>query len=81
MRHESADSDPEPTKLGLRHERSIVDGVAQAPNGVWYATIIRREYRSGVKGQVQLTEETWTFSIDFKAEIPDHLFKVDSSQR
>jgi hypothetical protein len=79
MRHERTDSDPEPGKPKSL-ERYVVDRVAQAPNGVWYPIVVRREYLSGVQGKEKRGEETWTFSIDFQTEIPDDLFKVESSQ-
>jgi hypothetical protein len=80
MRHEWTDSALEPGKSGLRNETYLVDGVAQAPNGVWYPTLVRRVSLDGAQGQEKRAEETWTFSVDFKTEIPDGLFKVESSQ-
>ena len=73
-------SDPEPAKPMSRTERYVVDRVARDPNGVWYPTIVRRESMSGAQGKEKPTEETWTFSVDFKTEIPDDLFKVELSQ-
>jgi len=78
MQSERTHSNPEPGKPESK-ERYVVDRVAQAPNGVWYPTIARREYMSGAPGKEKLTEETWTFSIDFGTEIPDDLFKIDTT--
>jgi len=80
MQSERTDSDPEPGKSESRTQRYSVDRVAQAPNGVWYPIIVRRESMSGAEGKEKPTEETWTFSMDFKTEIPDDLFKVESSR-
>ena len=80
MRRERTDPDPEPGKTSLRNETYVVDGVAQAPNGVWYPTIVHQVTLSGAPGQEKRAEETWTFSVDFKTEIPDSLFKAKSSQ-
>jgi hypothetical protein len=80
MQSERTDSDPEPGKPQSRTERYVIDRVAQAPNGVWYPTVAHREYISGAQGKEKPAVETWTFSIDFKTEIPDDLFKVESSR-
>ncbi|HKI21028.1 MAG TPA: hypothetical protein VKA15_24255, partial [Isosphaeraceae bacterium] len=80
MQSERTESDPGPGKPTLSTERYIVDRVAQAPNGVWYPIVVRREYMSNAQGKEKPTEETWTFSMDFKTEIPDDLFKVESSR-
>jgi hypothetical protein len=80
MRHERIDSDPQAGKPMLRSGTYIVEGIAQAPNGVWYPTLVRRVTLPGAQGQEKQAEETWTFSIDFKTEIPDSLFKVELSR-
>jgi hypothetical protein len=35
---------------------------------------------SGMAAQAKRTEETWSFSVDFKSDIPDDLFKAESSR-
>ena len=77
MQSERTDSDPEPGNPESRKERYVVDRAAQAPNGVWYPTIVRRESMSGAEGKEKPAEETWTFSVDFGTEIPDDLFNKE----
>jgi hypothetical protein len=59
--------------------RYVVDGVAQAPNGICYPITVRQEDSTAADGKGKV-DETWTYSLDFKTDVPDHLFRVESAK-
>jgi hypothetical protein len=60
-------------------ERGLAESDPALSPGNWYPTVIRRELiTSGMAAQAKRTEETWRFSVDFKSDIPDDLFKAES---
>jgi hypothetical protein len=87
--------DPAKSFLGVRQEYSdvdpkagpnrgidtySVDGIAQAPNGVWYPTVIHWKSTTGTGSKEESSEQTWTYSIDFTTDIPDALFRIEGNK-
>jgi hypothetical protein len=67
--------DPETGKPKRPGDVWVVDGAAQAPNGIWYPTVVRRKGTVDQDGKGTFVDEIWTYSVDFQAEIPDDMFR------
>jgi hypothetical protein len=53
----------------------VAEGLAQAPSGIWYATVVRR-LGAGAPAATQKNASTVIrFFVDFKADMPESLFK------
>jgi len=75
VRGEFSHRDPETGKPQRHGEVWIVDSAAQAPNGIWYPTAVRRKGTVDQDGKGTFVDEIWTYSVDFQAEIPDDMFR------
>jgi hypothetical protein len=52
-----------------------MEELAQAPSGIWYATVVRRLRPGKVASPDKRISTAFWFFVDFKADIPDSLFK------
>jgi hypothetical protein len=69
IRYDSFTRDP---KGEVRIDVSVTtEGSARSPQGVWYATRIRRH----VSGRPKADDEIKQFYVDFKVDLPDSLFE------
>jgi hypothetical protein len=53
----------------------VADELSQAPSGIWYATVVRRLSPGKVASSGKRLSQTRWFFVDFKADMPDTLFK------
>jgi hypothetical protein len=73
---------PSKSYIALRSESSVFDGpkiafvdtmimegLARSPSGFWYPTRVRRKTSNPV------SEQVWTYHLDFEAQMPDEMFQ------
>jgi hypothetical protein len=72
--------DPKTGKPKRPGEIWIVDSAAQAPNGIWYPTVMRRKGTVDQDGKGTLVDEIWSYHVDFQTEIPDGMFRPEPNK-
>jgi hypothetical protein len=55
-------------------ESDTVEETARSPQGVWYATKVRRSF-AGRAGQNKPGDQIYHIYVDFDADLPDSLFE------
>jgi len=61
-------------------ESDTVEETARSPQGVWYATKVRRSF-AGRAGQNKLGDQVYHIYVDFDADLPDSLFEPPTPGR
>jgi hypothetical protein len=61
-------------------ESDITEGTARSPQGVWYATRIRRTFPSR-RTKKDFLEQLYLLYLDFNADLPDSLFEPPAPGR
>ncbi len=61
-------------------ETDTVEETARSPQGVWYATRVRRRF-PGTAGKATSPDQVFHIYIDFRADLPDSLFEPPQKGR
>ena len=61
-------------------ESDRIEETARSPQGVWYATKIRRKYRKP-RWEGKPTDQVYHIYVDFDADLPDSLFEPPTPRR